>query len=307
MKLTDIDTNLLLALDALLTERSVTRAAARLGVGQPAMSHSLARLREHFGDPLLVRRGRDLALSDRARGLLDAVTQATAALSRVFEERPGFDPAAPRTFAVSCTDLFSLRFVPELLRVLGRDAPGVDVEVRPLVARSTERILGDGVDLAFGVFEDVPPAINQEYLFSDPLVCVVRDDHPAVGATLSLETYLSLPHLEVAPAPQSRPGARIDRVLAAQGHRRKVKSRVPYFMLAARILARTDQVLTMTRSYAWVLGTLAPLRIVAPPIDVPPLAFSQIWLHRHDDDPGHRWLRALTAGLCRDAAGPTTP
>jgi DNA-binding transcriptional LysR family regulator len=301
MKLSDIDTNLLLALEALLTERSVTRAAARLGVGQPAMSHSLARLREHFGDPLLVRRGRDLVLSEKARALLDSVTQATAALSRVFEERPGFDPAAPRRFAVACTDLFSLRFVPELLATVEREAPGVELEVRPLVARSTEQILGDGVDLAFGVFEDVPPAINQEHLFSDPFVCVVRADHPAVEhEALSLESYVSLPHLEVAPAPQSRPGARIDRVLAAQGLKRRVKSRVPYFLLAAQILARTDQALTMTRSYAGVLATLGSLRVVAAPIELPPLAFSQIWLHRSDDDPGHRWLRATTARLCRD-------
>src|SRR5450432_77026 len=125
MKISGIDANLLIALDALLSERNVTRAAARLGVGQPALSYSLARLREHFKDPLLVRKGRELILSERAARLLEPASVAAAALAAVFEEHPNLDLRSARSFVVASADLFSLRFVPEIERTLRREAPGV--------------------------------------------------------------------------------------------------------------------------------------------------------------------------------------
>jgi DNA-binding transcriptional LysR family regulator len=302
MKLSGIDTNLLVALDALLTERSVTRAARRLGVGQPAMSHSLARLRVHFDDPLLVPRGRELLLSPKARKLAHAAAEAIRALGNVFADTPSFDPAARRVFALACADLFSVHLVPGLLAHLRAEAPGVELDVRALTARATEQILSDDVDLAFGAFEDVPAAINQQHLFDDSYVCVVRADHPQVKKALSFETYVALPHLEVLPAPHARPGERIDRLLASKGARRRVTMRVPYFLLAAQILAQGDYVLTMTRAFAKILARTAPLRCVNVPLDIPPLRFSQIWRHERDDDEGHRWLRGVSARLCSERA-----
>jgi DNA-binding transcriptional LysR family regulator len=304
MRISGIDANLLIALNALLTERNVTRAAARIGVGQPALSHSLARLREHFKDPLLVQRGRELHLSEKATRMLETVAAAAAAFSSVFEERPGLDLRSARRFVIAAADLFSLRFVPDLERTLRREAPGVTLEVRPLADRSTEMILSDGVDLAFGVFDDVPPTINQQPLFQDPFVCVVRAEHPQVGASLSLRTFTRLPHLEVAPAPKARPGLRIDRMLAAKGMARRVEMRVPYFLLAARILESSDQVLTMTHVFADELKKTARLRIVKCPLSIPPLSFSQIWLRQRDDDPTHRWLRETCARICAASISP---
>lgn len=298
MRISGIDANLLVALNALLTERNVTRAAARVGVGQPALSHSLARLRDHFKDPLLIRRGRELHLSEKARRLVEPVEVATAALVSVFEERPALDLRSARRFVIAAADLFSLRFVPEIERTLRREAPGVMLEVRPLAGRSTELILSDGVDLAFGVFDDVPPALNQQNLFLDDFVCVVRADHPQVGASMSLRVFTKLSHLEVAPAPNTKPGLRIDRMLAAKGLNRRVETRVPYFLLAARLLESNDQVLTMTRVFAEELTKVARLRIVKSPLAIPPLSFSQIWLRRHNDDPTHRWLRDTCARIC---------
>jgi DNA-binding transcriptional LysR family regulator len=294
VRLSGIDANLLVALHALLTERSVTRAAARIGVTQPALSHSLARLRDHFDDPLLVKKGRELVLSNKAAAMIDAVAEALDALGRVFEAGAPFDPKSPRAFVVACADLFALRFVPPVLAALRREAPAIDLEVRPLAARASLQILDDGVELAFGVFEDLHSSINQQQLFRDPFVCVVRRRNPRVKKNaLSLEAYLASPHLEVSPAPRARPGDRISRVLAARGHRRRVTTRVPYFALAARILAESDLVLTMTRRFAEQMTTLAPLRIVRAPIDLASLSFSQIWDRRHDDDAAHAWLRAL--------------
>jgi DNA-binding transcriptional LysR family regulator len=302
MKLSAIDTNLLVALEALLTERNVTRAAARLGVGQPAMSHSLARLREHFKDPLLIAKGRQLVLSEKASKLVRAVASATTAVSQVFDDSPRFDPDADRVFVLAAADLFASRVIPHLLGMLASAAPGAELEVRPLIARSTEQILSDGVELALGVFEDVPPSINQQVLFREPYVCVVRADHPARGRKMKRDVFLALPHLEVAPAPQTRPGQRIDSLLSARGERRRVTTRVPHFSVAARILASTDQVLTMTRGFAALLAETAPLRFLDCPLDLPPAAFSQIWSRRHDGDPGHRWLREAVAAICSSRA-----
>jgi DNA-binding transcriptional LysR family regulator len=300
--LASIDANLILALDALLAERNVTRAAARLGVGQPAMSHSLGRLREHFGDPLLVPKGRELVLTPRARTLVAPVAAATAALATVFERNQSADPRTTRTFVMAAADLFATRFVPSILRDLERDVSELDFEVRPLASRSTEQIV-DGVDLAVGVFEDIPVILNQEPLFQDHYVCVVRRDHPDVGRTLSLATYLGLPHVEVAPAPNARPGERIDRWLAAHGHqRRRVPMRVPFFALAARVVAQRDHVLTMTESFARELAEREALRIVRCPVQLAPLTFSQIWHRRHDDDPAHIWFRGAVSRVCRDSS-----
>jgi DNA-binding transcriptional LysR family regulator len=300
MKLSGIDANLVVALHALLQERSVTRAAARLGIGQPGLSHSLARLREHFRDPLLVAKGRELQLTDKARQLLEPAASATLALREVFEERPGFDPHAARSFVFACADLFAQRFGPEIVGSLRRDAPGIVPELRPLQSRSTEQILSDGVELAFGTFEDVPVELNQQHLFDDSYVCVLRKAHPYGARTLTLKAYAKLQHLEVLPAPQARPGARIDRFLAARGMRRHVALRVPYFSLAARLLADSDLVLTMTEGFARELAELAPLRIMPAPLSLAPLSFSQIWSRRLDQDPAHRFLRETCARVCRD-------
>ncbi len=122
VKLSGIDANLLAALDALLCEKSVTRAARRLGVGQPALSHSLAHLRAHFKDELLVLKGRNYVLTDKAEKLTGVVANATRALSEVFEERPSFEAATSSYhFVVACSDLFGILVIPELLRTLRRD------------------------------------------------------------------------------------------------------------------------------------------------------------------------------------------
>ena len=259
MKLSGIDANLLAALDALLREKSVTRAARRLGVGQPALSHSLSRLRDHFKDELLVLKGRNYVLTDKAEKLASVVANATRALAEVFEEQPSFDAATSSyRFVVACSDLFGILIIPELLRTLRREAEHVEVEVRAIVATSKESILEGGVDLALGIFEDVPSSINQQSLYEDPAVCVVRANHEQVGKRLTLETYGKLPHLEIGPTADSIPGLHIDRALAAIGKRRHVTLRVPYYLLAPHILEQTDHVATLSASGAEILAKNGP-------------------------------------------------
>jgi DNA-binding transcriptional LysR family regulator len=303
MKLSAIDTNLLLALHALLEESSVTRAAKRLGTGQPAMSRSLARLREHFKDPLLVQRGRQLVLSPGAQALAPSVAKAIAAVTEVFVE--GSAPRSSRAYVVACADLFGAAIIPGLLDRLAR-ASSAALEVRAIPARSTEQILDDGADVVMGSFEDVPATLTQRHLFSDPFACVVRANHPRVDRAISLRTYLELPHLEVLPAPNAQPGLRIERALGTRAAQRRVVLRVPYFSLAARVLAESDLVLTMTRSFARELQRFAPLEIVDAPIKLPPLRFSLVWNRGRDIDRAHEWFRDLVANVCLERLGGVT-
>lgn len=299
MKLSGIDANLLATLDALLREKSVTRAARRLGVGQPAVSHSLSRLRAHFKDELLVLKGRNYTLTARAEKLAGVVANATRALAEVFEEQPSFDAATSSyRFVVACSDLFGILIVPELLRTLRAEAEHVEVELRAIVAIAKDSILEGGVDVALGVFEDLPSRINQQSLYEDPAVCLVRADHAAVGKRLTLDTYSKLPHLEIAPTADAAPDLHIDRALAAIGRRRHVTLRVPYYLLAPHILEHTDHIATLSASGAEVLAKMARLRVVAPPVELPSYKYSQIWDDRRNDEKAHTWLRERIAGIC---------
>jgi DNA-binding transcriptional LysR family regulator len=300
VKLSGIDANLLAALDALLREKSVTRAARRLGVGQPAVSHSLARLRAHFNDDLLVLKGRNYILTHKAEKLAGVVANATRALADVFEEQPSFDAATSSyRFVVACSDLFGILIVPELLRTLQREAEHVEVELRAIVATPKESILDGGVDLALGIFEDVPSRINQQSLYEDPAVCMVRADHTQVGKRLTLETYSKLPHLEIGPTADAISGMHIDRALAAIGRGRHVNLRVPYYLLAPHILEQTDHVATLSASGAEILAKMARLRVVEAPIELPTYKYSQIWDNRRNDDRAHTWLRERIAAICQ--------
>jgi DNA-binding transcriptional LysR family regulator len=299
MKLSGIDANLLASLDALLQEKSVTRAAKRLGVGQPAMSHSLARLREHFRDPLLVLKGRTYVLTPKGQKLAAVVGSATRALADVFEEPAAFVAStSSQRFVVACSDLLGTILVPALLDVIGSEARSVEFEIRPLQGQSSDSIFDDDVDVAVGLFEDVPASVSQQPLYDDPAVCVFRASHERAGKRLTLDAYTKLPHLDVALARDATHDRRIDRALASVGKRRHVAVRVPYFLLAPRVLERTDCVATMPARAGQLLARMAKVRLVPPPIDLPPYRFSQVWRADRNDDRAHSWLRQTIARVC---------
>jgi DNA-binding transcriptional LysR family regulator len=300
MKLSGVDANLLAALDALLCERNVTRAAKRLGIGQPALSHSLARLRIHFDDELLVLRGRTYHLTGKAESLSGAVQDAIRALSVVFDEPTSFDAAtASSRFVVACSDLLGLLVIPELLRTVQKDASHVRIEVRAVSPTSCASALDGGVDLALGIFEDVPRSINQQFLYDDVPVCVVRANHERVGKKLTLETYCELPHLEIAGTCDAPTALHIERALASVGRQRRVTLRIPYYLLARSVLERSEHVATVSSSGARLLAQMAPLRTLPPPIELPHHHFSQIWRNAQNDDQAHLWLRGHVARICR--------
>lgn len=289
-ELRKIDLNLLLALHALLSERHVTRAALRLHRSQPAVSHALAQLRAHFDDPLLIRQNGQMALSARAQALAKPLQDALGSLNGLLAT-PRFDPAlAQRRFRLSLSDYSSRIILPPLVRHLRRVAPGVDLAISQASRETMLAQLLDGeLDLALGIFPELPPAITAQTLFEDSFISVAdRQVLPAKGG-LALDDWLARPHVLMAMRPDAHD--EIERALAERGLRRRIALALPHWSAAVEVLAGTDLVLTVARRAVGPLRPYKTLRAFTPPLPIPALAYQQAWHTRKDSDPGHRWLR----------------
>ena len=199
MLLRGIDTNLILPLRALLLHQSVTRAAKEVGLSQSSMSHALARLRAHFGDPLLVPVGRTLVLTERAQSLVEPAAEAIAGLERAFARSEPFDPqTSRRVFRLAATDNLELYVLPHLAQVLAEQAPGIDVRVSALPADWMMALRRGDIDLKLGRRGAVPDALESQVLSRESFACVVRRGHRA-PARPTLEEYAALDHLLIAP------------------------------------------------------------------------------------------------------------
>ncbi|NBD09448.1 LysR family transcriptional regulator [Corallococcus sp. Z5C101001] len=295
--LTGINLNLMVALDALLREAHVTRAAARVGLTQSAMSHALAQLRALLGDALLIRGRGGMVLTPRAEQLAAPLRRGLAELQRALRNEPPFEPAtASRRFTVATRDYFGSVLLPGALELLGREAPGVDLSVRHVESSTFPALLETGeVDLVV-VTPPVEsgPGLRQQKLFTEDFVCVVRKDHPAVRRTLDLDTYLKLSHVLISPRGDGV-GA-VDVALAQRGlPPRRIALRVPYFLIAPLVVTRSDHVLTAPRRLIAAFSETYPLQVLAPPLPIPPFDIIQVWHERFDGDPAHQWLRGLVA------------
>jgi DNA-binding transcriptional LysR family regulator len=289
----DLDLNLLRVLDALLETRSATRAAARLGVGQSAVSHALARLRVALGDPLLVKAGRGLVPTPRAEVMAEPVRQALGALAAALRPER-FDPAHARaTFMIGSPDYSGVVVWPRVVAAVVRGAPGVElVAVQPPVDPWTALAEG-ALDLAIGTAGRDVDGLYQQRLFDDGFSTLLRAGHPAAEAPWDLDTYCALRHVMV--APRGTPGSVVDSILHDLGRRRFVQARVAQFVPAAHIVAGSDAVATMPSRLAALLAPPLGLLQRPPPFPVPRFTIWQQWHHRRHADPGHAWLRGLVA------------
>ncbi|MBT8451527.1 MAG: LysR family transcriptional regulator [Deltaproteobacteria bacterium] len=298
-----IDLNLLVALDALARERSVTKAAERAGVTQSAMSHTLRRLRELFDDPLLVRGRGGMVLTPRAEALAVPLRSGLVSLARTLAEPAAFEPEdARRTFRIVSPDLFDALVLPTLLQRLGRDAPSVDLAVVPMPKRLSDSLETGDVDLAiypvlldpepFDLGTQVDAELQSRTLFRDSFRCFVRSDHPSLGGRrkLTLKAFTSLNHVLVSPGGEG--AGLVDRILRAEGLERRIALRVPHFATALEVIAQSDLLLTAPSS----LGRCPSASALASrpaPLDIPEHAITMIWHPRFTEDPAHRWLREL--------------
>ena len=286
------DLALLGTLDALLQEGSVTGAARRLGLSTPATSHALARIRERIGDPLLVRAGRAMVLTPRARALRDKVHAAIAAAESALEPDRPFAPAElTRSFTILATDHVLTVLGVELDAAVAAAAPQARLRFLPNTPDDAAALRDGTADLAVGIYAKLPPELRTRKLLTDRFACVVRDRHPRVKKRISLADYIALEHVQV--APRGQPGGVIDDLLAERGHRRHVACAVPFFLAALRLVARTDYVLTISHRIATVMAPCLDLRVLDPPLRLEPYTLSLLWHPRFDADPAHAWLRDL--------------
>lgn len=292
-----VDLRLLLALDALLEERSVTRAGRRLGLTQSATSRVLGRLRVTFGDALLVRTGRDLVPTPRAEALRQPLRDALLGLNAVVAEPPSFDPTtARRTFTLATTDYGAAIAVSPILGQLSRQAPGVDLVVNPQDDR-WEALSTGALDAAIFPRRRSAPGVVWTNLFAEEFVCLVRRNHPSVRGVLSLKQFSELPHLFVSPTGAAR--GVVDQALARRGLSRRIALRIQSFLVAPLVVAESDLIALVPKRVAVQQAARLPLQLLPPPLELPGFSVALAWHERMRADPGHAWLRRLIVSVTR--------
>jgi DNA-binding transcriptional LysR family regulator len=285
-----IDLNLMLTLHALLVEKHVTRAALRLHKSQPAVSHSLAQLRELFDDPLLVRRGGSMTLSARAQGLVQPLENALGGLNSLLEA-PEFDPTLSRgRFRISLSDYAARIVLPQLMRHIRQKAPGLVLAISQASRETMLAQLADGeLDLALGIFPDAPEEIRLQTLFPERFISLADKAVLPKKGGLTLEEWLSRPHVMLALRPDATD--EIERALAARGLRRHIALALPHWGAAVSVISGTDLILTVASRAVEVPNQHKTLREFAPPLNIPSFNYQQAWHIRKEADPAHRWLR----------------
>jgi len=290
-----LDLNLLRALDALLAEHSVTRAAARVGLSQSAMSHALGRLRAHLGDPLLVRTANGMQPTTRARALAAPLRATLAQLETLLRDEPAFEPAtAHRTFALGVSDFEALTVIQPLLARLRRDAPNVDLRLSWPAPGRVPELLGSGeLDMVLKPLDerDAAECMVHQRLFRERFVVVARRDNPLVAKRLTLKRYAEAPHALVAPG--GTPRGRVDDVLAEHGLTRRIVVTLPHFLVVPHLIAGSDLLVTLPERVAQVLAPRLDLVLRPLPLSLGEFGVDALWHARSHLDPAHRYLRGL--------------
>ncbi|HEX5234524.1 MAG TPA: LysR family transcriptional regulator [Silvibacterium sp.] len=307
MNISTIDLNLLVPLEALLAERSVTRAASRVGLSQPAMSNALARLRAIFRDPLLVRTGRAMALTTRGEALIQPVRNTVSQIRRVMGEENRFTPATCRSsFSLATTDYWEFLFLPRVMRRLQMQAPHVSLEVKRLVAGQFEPPVSDlrssAFDVAIGFFPQVPITSSDFYsetLCSDMLCSVIGRSNKQIGSRLTLATYLNHGHVVI----KYREIGGItstDSVLARAGKSRNIRLIVPHYFDVPHVVCQTNLIGSLPTRMARKFSSRLPIRILRPPMRLASNNLVMLWHERTHSDPAQVWFRQLLVTVAHE-------
>ena len=292
-----IDLHLIRVLNTVLVERSVSRAALRLGMYQPAVSAALKRLRALAGDPILVRSGAGMVPTDAGLRMIEPSASILRAAGMLFSDARGFEPpTTDATFRLAASDYLDPLFLPQLVALLKAQAPGCRIDIQPLTAGSDYRAhLASGqVDIVIGNWTAPPDDLHMARLFGDEVVCLVANDHPAVRKkwdAANPASWLEAEH--IAPA-ATHPGAKgvIDEHLASLGLARNITVRCPHFGLMPSMVASSLLVMTTGRQYCERFAGLLAVTILPCPIAFPRMMYYQLWHERSHASSAGKWLRA---------------
>jgi DNA-binding transcriptional LysR family regulator len=299
-----IDLNLLVHLGALLTERSVTRAAARVGIGQSAMSHNLARLRELFGDELLTRGSEGMRLTPRAVTLLEPVQTMLTQVEALVSRDQAFDPAtAVRTFRFGLPDSMEILIMPALLARMREVAPGIHLRLYNFDAsRLFDDLDADAMDLAIGYEASQQGQFHHKRrkLFTETYLCMFNAEKTGIVPPISLDDYVRLPHVLTSLRPGRSVRGIVDEALDKLGLHRSVALTTPRFLTVPSLVARAPVIVTMQARLARVFAAELGLSLSPPPVELSEETVLLLWHASYDHDPAHTWLRELVTQLAAE-------
>lgn len=293
MHISRVDLNLLVVLETIYTEGGITKAADKLHLTQPAISHALARLREMFNDPLFERQGHKMVPTPLAKRLIDPLRESLQHLGAVLNDTHSFEPrTAKKRFVIGLRDYMESTVMPRLMEALAAEAPEIEISTVRANRRSLESELNAGtLDLAVDVLLPVTPAVKFIRVHVDGMAVVARRDHPLVQGSLDIDTYLSLRHILVT---SRRQGAGFEDVeLHRLGLHRKIALRCQFYFAACRTVSHTDLLLTMPESYAHMANRQLGNQVLAFPVPLSPMDAYMYWHASAENDSANRWLREL--------------
>lgn len=291
MNISQIDLNLFVVLDAIYTEGSLTRAAQRLYLSQPAVSHALGRLRRLLNDPLFVRQGGLMIPTTLTRNLIAPVREALTTLSTSINLNQPFEPASSqRQMVLGLRDVLEAMILPPLQTALSEQAPNMRlVSVRSTRTDIEAELIQGKLDLALDITMPVGADIRQQPLSQERMVVVARRRHPAIKKKLTLESYLAAQHILVSSRRQG--GGMEDFALQRLGHSRAIRLRCQHYFAACRVVSQSDLLLTMPEQYAQLVSENLGTQCHALPFDAPSMDICLYWHANADNDPANRWLR----------------
>lgn len=311
MDLSRVDLNLLVYLDTLLREKSVTKAANHLGITQPAMSNGLRRLRDLFGDPILVRTSEGMTATARAVELQPLVRGILAEVERAVQPSRAFSAAeSQRVFRVMASDYAESTLMPRVLRYLRQEAPMVTLDVLTPSDVTFADVDQGRVDMAINRFDKLPQSFHQKTLWSDHFACLMSRENPILREPFTLDTYLDASHIWVSktgfgigvgvnPQDVQRLGW-VDEALGRLGCKRRISVFTRHYQVAMLLAEQNDLIATLPSRAAWLQRDHAGLVAKRPPFDIPPMELKMAWspLLQHNAD--HRWLRWLMAEVAAE-------
>lgn len=290
MALNRLDLNLLHVFDTIYREGSLTRAAKALHLTQPAVSHSLSRLREHFDDPLFSRQGNQMVPTPLARRFLESMRPGLTQVQSAVNQFHAFDPANQRkTYSLALRDILESTFLPQLMNRL-EGYPDLEISSQRIPRRDMETQLAAGkLDFAVDVLLPVSKQTAHERLRRDRLVVLARAEHPLTEGSLTMDRYLEAKHVLVSSRTEG-PGIE-DFELSRFGVQRQIRLRCQHYYAACRVVENSDLLLTMPEAYARIIAERSNITILTPPVDLPDIDVHLYWHKAYEREPALLWFR----------------